>query len=512
MDASAKPASSAPASNSLKEQLQAVPQKPGVYLWKDALGNVLYVGKAKQLRNRMRQYVNLADARPMIPALMANVHSFDYLVTSSEHESLILERNLISQFAPPFNVGFKDDKSYPYIALTMGDVFPAIKYTREKPRRDTRYFGPYTDARAARATIATARTIVPICISGCVEWKRLKRLLDSRQAQPSRQPKISGKSPPASPPGLAQAPGQAAQADKQAGLDIDLGKIRPCFDYHVGLGPGPCAGACSPGDYARNVSLLTRFLNGHRQEFLRALRQEIERAAEQLDFERAARAKKRLDTLLALQDRQNVVLSSRLNADAIGFYREETITGVQVLSVREGIVLLRNEFILDKGMDVSDQELVSGFLLQYYEQATQVPLQVILRDIPDDAEAIGLWLTQRLDSRHGAKVRLLRPQRGQRHKLLQLAEVNARHVLSRYMVRTRYSEQRSNRALLELESALALPEPPLRIESYDVSTLHGNYSVASMVVFKGGRADKSQYRRFKIRLQSSEANDVAMLA
>jgi excinuclease ABC subunit C len=478
-------------SKSLKEQLKAVPQQPGVYLWKDATGQVLYVGKAKQLRNRMRQYVNLADERPMIPQLMRAVSSFDYFVTASEHESLILERNLINQFAPPFNVGFKDDKSYPYIALTLGDTFPAIKYTRERPRRDTRYFGPYTDAQAARATIATARMIVPICVSSCVEWKRLKRLLEAGRAA---QTQLAGNLP---------------QSDV---LTTALAKVKPCFDYHVGLGPGACAGVCSPADYTENVRRMTRFLGGHRAEFVQALRRDIQRASDNLDFERAGRAKKRLDTLLSLKDRQNVVLSPRLNADAIGFYREETITGVQVLSVREGIVLLKNEFILDKGRDVSDDELTRGFLLQYYDQASQVPTQLILRDIPADAEALEFWLTSKLQSVHGARTHLHSPRRGQRAELLRLAELNAKHTLSRYMVRTHYHEERLNRALLELESALALPEPPLRIECYDISTLHGSHSVASMVVFVGGRSEKSQYRRFKIRLESSEANDVAMLA
>ncbi|MDR2672902.1 MAG: excinuclease ABC subunit UvrC [Coriobacteriales bacterium] len=457
----------------LKEQLVAVPQEPGVYLWKDATGDVLYVGKAKQLRSRMRQYVNFQDERAMIPALMAGVRSFDYFVVASEHESLILERNLINQFSPPFNVDFKDDKSYPFIALSLGDDFPAIKFTREKPRSDTRYFGPYTDSRAARQTIDTARMIVPICIASCVEWKRLRRRLEQE-------------------------------------LPVDS-SVKACFDYHVGLGPGPCAGVCTQAEYAGNVKRLVRFLSGHRQEFIRTLKHEIAVAAKELDFERAARAKKRLDTLTSLNDRQNVVLSPRLNADVIGFFREETITGVQVLSVREGIVLISNEFILDKGRDVSDDDLIRGFLLRYYDQASQIPRELIMREIPNDAGALEVWLTRKLASKHGAKVRLNRPSKGQRSQLLKLAELNARHALSRYMIRTSYHEERCNRALLELESALALPEAPMRIECYDISTLHGSYSVASMVVFSGGRADKSHYRRFKIRLDSPEANDVAMM-
>ncbi|MDR2036117.1 MAG: excinuclease ABC subunit UvrC [Coriobacteriales bacterium] len=463
--------------NDLKKQLEAVPKEPGVYLWKDAEQNVLYVGKAKQLRARMRQYVGFQDERATIPALMARTRTFDYLVTTSEHESLILEKNLIDQFLPPFNVGFKDDKSYPFIALTLGDTFPAIKYTREKPQPGTRYFGPYTDARAAHETMDTARRIVPLCKTTCTEWKRLTKSLQ-RQVQ-QQIPQIT---------------------------------TRPCFDYHVGLGPGPCTGACSPEEYRSHVGKITRFLSGHRREFISLLKDEIEQAAAELDFERAARTKKRLDTLTHLKDKQNVVLNPRLAADTIGFYREETITGVQVLTVREGLVLLRNEFILDKGLDVADDELIRGFLLKYYEQASYIPKEIILRFKPGDSEVIEQWLTDKLASARGAKVHMTIPRAGEKHELLKMAERNARHALSRYMARTRYLEDRVNNALLELESSLALEQVPMRIECYDISTFHGAYSVASLVVFEGGRPAKKEYRHFKIKLHSEEANDVAMMA
>lgn len=459
----------------IKEQLAAVPQLPGVYLWKGARGEVLYVGKAKQLRSRMRQYVNLADTRQMIPLLMEQVRSFEYLVTESEHESLILEKNLINQYAPPFNVDFKDDKSYPFIAITKGDLFPAIKYTREKQQPATRYFGPYTDARAARTMVDVARRVVPLCQANCVEWKRLKRRLEAN-------------------------PGELPAADK------------PCFDFHVGLGPGPCSSACTPQEYAENVRAIERFLSGQRRGFIADIEAEMQEAADNLDFEKAARTKTRLDTVRSLEDRQHVQLPRTLSADCIGFYREETITGAHVLVVREGTVIISNEFVLDKGLDVPDDDLIDGFLLRYYEQATDIPREVILAAAPDDANLVEEWLTTKLASKHQAQVRLAVPQRGQRHELLLLAERNARHTLMRYKVRTRYEEERVNSALLQLESALALPKPPMRIECFDISTIHGRHSVASMVVFSAGSADKSQYRRFKVRMDSGEANDFAMMA
>jgi excinuclease ABC subunit C len=238
----------------------------------------------------------------------------------------------------------------------------------------------------------------------------------------------------------------------------------------------------------------------------------MSQAADDLEFERAARAKNRLETVRSLEDRQHVQISPTLSADVVGFYREETITGVHVLTVREGIVLISNEFVLDKGFDVPDDDLIDGFLVRYYEQATDIPREVVLARAPEDALILGDWLTAKLASRHGARVRLTVPRRGEKYELLELAERNARHTLMRYKVRTRYDDERNNAALLQLESALALERAPMRIECFDISTIHGRHSVASMVVFTAGSPDKSQYRRFKVRLDTGEANDFAMMA
>ena len=238
----------------LAEQVAQVPQSPGCYLWKDAEGEVVYVGKAKNLRSRMRQYVTLSDERQKIPLMMQVVKGFDYIVVESEHEALVLERNLIAQYRPYFNVDFKDDKSYPFIAITKSDLFPAIKYTRERHRPGTRYFGPYTDSRAARATIDTIRKVIPICIGTCAEWKRCRRLAEAHKGE-------------------------------EGILNLLMAeKGRPCFDYHVGRGPGACVGAISPEDYARNVRRVERFLSGRRSEVTGELKEEMAEAAAELDF------------------------------------------------------------------------------------------------------------------------------------------------------------------------------------------------------------------------------------
>ncbi len=462
----------------LAEQVAQVPTDPGCYLWKDAKGEVVYVGKAKNLRARMRQYVTLADEREKIPLMMQVVKSFDYVVVGSEHEALVLERNLIAQYHPYFNVDYKDDKSYPFIAITESDVFPAIKYTREKHRKGTRYFGPYTDARAARETIDTLRKVVPICVATCAEWKRARRLLE-------------------------RDPDQAAVANM-----VLAERCRPCFDYHVGRGPGVCAGMIDTVEYARHVDQVERFLQGHRSEIVGELTEQMRAAAADLDFERAGRIKARLDSLDALDDRQQVVFSSSVSLDLVGVYREETISCACVFCVREGRTVRSVEFVLDKGLDVSEEELVSGFVKRYYDETADVPSEVDLDVELSDAEVIAGWLAEK----RGHSVRLHRPQRGEKRHLLDMAAANARHALMRYMVRTGYADDRTNKALLQLESALALDAPPLRIECFDISTLHGRFTVASMVVFTNGRPDKSQYRRFKVRAELDEANDFVSMS
>jgi excinuclease ABC subunit C len=298
----------------------------------------------------------------------------------------------------------------------------------------------------------------------------------------------------------------------EADPDYNAAGEKPCFDAHVGLGPGPCSGAVTAAEYAEGVRRIERFLSGHRRGFLKEIENEILDASDNLDFERAARMKNRLDTVRSLEDRQHVQIAPSLNADIIGLYREETITGVHVLTVREGIVIISNEFILDKGFDVPDDDLIDAFLVRYYEQATDIPREIVLAAAPEDASVVEEWLTGKLASRHGAHLRLSVPVRGEKRELLKLAERNAKHTLMRYKVRTRYDEERINAALLQLESALALDHAPMRVECFDISTIHGRHSVASMVVFTAGSPDKSQYRRFKIRMETDEANDFAMMA
>lgn len=462
----------------LAEQVASVPTDPGCYLWKDAAGTVLYVGKAKNLRARMKQYVQLSDERPMVPRLMAAAKSFDYVVVGSEHEALVLEINLIHQYQPHFNAMLKDDKSYPYIAITKSDVYPAIKFTREKHKAGTRYFGPYTDSRAARETIDVVRKVMPLCSATCAEWKRVKRQLDAHPEQ----------------------------ADVVALTQANNG--RPCFDFHVGRGPGVCAGCISPEEYELNVRQVEYFLAGQRGEFIAQLTDQMQEAAANLDFERASRIKRRLETIQGLRDKQRVVLSGNQDVDVIEFWREETIAGACVFVVREGTVSRTCEFIVDKGLDVGAEELTSSFIKRYYDQTNDIPTEVCVPVELADATTIETWLGEK----RGRVVSLHVPQRGQKAQLAKMAANNAHHYLARYEMRTGYEDKRTNEALLQLESALALDGPPMRIECFDISTIHGRFNVASMVVFTAGQPDKAQYRRFKIRAELDEANDFVSMS
>ncbi len=266
-------------------------------------------------------------------------------------------------------------------------------------------------------------------------------------------------------------------------------------------------GAIARSDYAGIVTKVEVFLDGKQASVERDLERQMREASAELDYEGAARYRNRLDAVRSILERQTIVSASGLDADAIGVCREETIAATHVVHIREGRVMGASEFVLDQGLDVSDTELAEAFLLRYYADASHVPRQVLVSCMPLEPEPLEALLAQR----RGRKVSIERPERGERKRLLEMATTNATHALARYKFRTRYDEDRVNQALLELESALGLAVPPLRIECYDISTLHGRFSVGSMIVFDGGRPDPGAYRRFRIRAETPEANDVAMM-
>ena len=418
----------------------------------------------------MRQYVNFQDDRAKIPLLVEQIDSFEYIVVDNEHESLVLEKNLINQHSPFFNADFKDDKSYPFIALTKGDVFPAIKYTRESIDR-TRAISARTPTAARRDMVDIARRVVPLCACSCADWRQMKRRLDK---------------------------------DPLALLGAEA---RPCFDAHVGLGPGACCGRVTPEEYADNVKRITRFLSGHHREFIEELTSEMQQAAADLDFERAGRVKARIDTINSLTDKQHAVscaISTPTSSASIA--RKPSRASMFSWCARDA---LSTRTSLCSTADPMSP--IRIFCTTSSCAITTRPRRSLMRlscaRTLDDVEVMQEWLTGKLNSPHGARCGSSNRVRGEKAELVDMAETNAKHTLMRHKVRTNYDDKRINDALMQLESALALDGPPMRIECFDISTIHGSYTVASMVVFTGGKPDKNQYRRFKIKTPLDEAND-----
>lgn len=461
----------------IKHEIENVPMLPGCYLWKNDEGKVIYVGKAKALRARMRQYTNFTDDRIKIPLLVSEIADFEYVVCESESEALILERNLVSKYKPYYNADLKDDKSYPYIAIT-GDYYPAIKFTREKRKPGTTYFGPYTNSINARKTVDVVRRLVPMCSANCTTWKQITRLIEKNKTPNEKIIR------------------EVIKLDRTA-----------CFDSTVGVAPGICAGKTTRQDYLASIEDVKDFLNGKKSILVENLTEKMNMSAAELNFEQAKRYKEKLDIITSINAKQSITISSPINADVIGVYREETIAGVNVLVVREGSIVNSLEFILDKGLDVPESDLLRSFLLKYIDIVTDVSNEIILRNWSEDNDDLLDIFTQKLNSKHGAKVHAIEAKRGEKFDLLKMSEINAKHTLFQYKFKSGYDDDRCNTALLQLESALALDKPPYRIESYDISTIHGSYTVASMVVFESGKPEKSQYRRFKIKTPLTEAND-----
>lgn len=464
--------------DNLKKQLKHVPLKPGVYMWKNDNGDVIYVGKAKQLRSRMRQYINLTDTRAKIPLLIEEVATFEYFVVNSEEESLLLERQLIDNYKPYYNVDFKDDKSYPYIALTTGDTYPAIKYTREKHKRDTLYFGPYTDSKKARRLLDIIRKTIPVCSANCSNWKKVN----------SKLHKIKETS------------------KKKEYLD-SLSEQSPCFDCSVGIAPGVCVNRVTKEDYKKNITKISNFLQGSLSELTNELKDIIKNSTLNLNYEQAQRAKQKLDLVNNIKMKQNIVNNKNLNADVIGIERDMNISSVYILIIREGSIVNTNEFIMNKGINIPKSQFVHDFILKYYQLTTNIPKEIIVEHDPSDVLSLERWLTRKLKNSHGAKVRIKVARAGFKFELLKLANKNAKHSLIRYKVKNNYDDNRTNKALKQIQSVLAMPKWPARIECFDISTIHGSYTVASMVVFTNGRPNKSEYRRFKIKTPLNESND-----
>ncbi len=445
------------------ERLRRVPESPGVYLWKDAQGLLLYVGKSKRLRDRMRSYFGAPRSlSAKTRRLVSHIADFEIIVTQSELEALLLEMNLIKQHRPRYNILLKDDKSYPYIKVTLQDQWPRVFSTRQVVADGARYFGPYASA----GSVYTALDL-------------LNRLFAFRPPYECKDDKF--------------------QRYRRLG--------RPCLYHQMKRCLGPCVpGLVSQEEYHATIEAVCRFLEGKTEQVVDDLRQGMEVASDALNFERAAALRDRIIAIEKISERQQVLRSVDEDQDVIAFAREDGSAVVQVLFVRGGKLVNAEPFTLQGAEDESDQALLASFITQFYDKAPSVPPTLLLADHVEEPMMIAAWL----EKKRGQQVELSVPRSGERQDLVALATANARQKLEELRLQWLNSEQRAVAALSELRDLLELSALPQRIECYDISNTQGQDSVASMVVFERGEPKSSAYRRFKIKSVSG-ANDVASL-
>jgi excinuclease ABC subunit C len=443
----------------LESKLKALPAKPGVYLFRDDRGEVLYIGKAKSLRPRVRSYFQQSpDSRATIQQLPGRVADIEVIVTGTEVEALHLEQNLVKRHRPPFNVRLRDDKSFPYIAVTVEDEYPRVMFTRERHRPGVWYFGPYANAKKVRETLDVLNRVFPY--------------------RPCEGPK----------------PG------RHSGI--------PCLDYHIDRCLAPCVGYVSKEDYRAIIDGVIEFLSGNTRPIQRELERKMKDAADEERFEDAARYRNRLFAVQGLAERQAVERQSVGTVDVIGFAHEEERAVVQIFPLRGGKMVDRHSFHLENvgGQDLTT--ILEAFGLEYYGSSPSVPPQII---VPQDAGDLSA-LAEVLSERRGARVEIRTAERGEKRRLQELATENARLALHSEAAQSEQKRLRRIEALEELREALNLESLPIRIECYDISTAMGQDTVGSMVVFQDASPKKAHYRKFGIRESGGDPDDFAAMS
>ena len=438
-------------SDNIKNALAVLPEKPGVYLMHDASGKVIYVGKAVVLKNRVRSYFrNLASHTPKVKAMVAKIAEIETIVTSSEVEALILECNLIKKYRPRYNISLKDDKTYPYLKVTMQEDFPRLYVTRRHLRDGARYYGPYADAGAMHATVKLLRSMFPL--------------------RTCRK------------------------------MNVDS----PCLNYHIKRCLAPCAGYISKADYHKMIKSVCMVLDGRTTELERDLKQQMQEAADNYAFEEAARLRDQLQAVARLNEAQKAVTNNGGDMDIFGLGQDMTGLCVQLFFVRKGKLGGRDNYFMPDGGD-TPQEVITAFVKQYYNEATFIPKEVVLPYLPEEEEKqlIETWLAYKAQRR----VELLLPQRGVKKDLLKLANENAVKLLNERLRKGSLSLKNDLQAAEELQQALGLEHPLERMDCFDISHTQGSETVASMVVFRNGTSSKKDYRRYKIVSAEGKPDD-----
>ena len=427
------------------DRLAAVPQKPGIYMYRGSNGEVLYVGKSASLRNRMRSYfgspTNLPDKTR---ELVQRIKDFEYIVTESEQEALLLENSLIKRHKPRFNARLKDDKTYPYIKVDMTEDFPRVYVTRRSADDGARYFGPFASAGSVRKTLDV-----------------LNRLFPYRSCTKT----ITGNDD------------------------------RPCLEYHIQRCVAPCTGAASREEYLHVIDQVVLFLDGHTREVVKDLKDAMTDASDALEFERAGALRDRLRAIERVYEGQKVVGMRRENLDVIGVAHGRDEAWVEIFFIRQGNLIGRDHFIMEGTRDDSEEAIVTQFVKQFYDSASYIPRAVLTPVQIEEPAVIGQWL----ESRREGPVELAVPQRGGKRRLVQMVRENAVQGLEQLKLKWMSDDDLMQGAMSELQEQLNLPRLPARIECYDISHIQGTNVVASMAVFENGRPKSSDYRRFKMK-------------
>jgi excinuclease ABC subunit C len=448
----------------LPEQLRALlrrlPTGPGVYLMKSATGRVLYVGKADSLRGRVRSYFGERPPEDVrISRMVTEIADVDYIVTDTVSEAYLLESNLIKEHRPRFNIRLRDDKSYPFVKITLGEDFPRIVRTRRLVRDGSRYFGPYASASSVDETLKLLRKIFPF---------------------------------------------------RTCNLDIPEGRRvleRPCLLYYINRCQGPCIEAIPKPEYRETIGQIVDFLEGKQEPIAAQLRREMGGPTDALRYEQAAVSRDKLRAVERTMEQQKMAAFSRAEHDAIGMARAEDEACIQVMQVRNGKLIGREHYVVVGARDVTDAETLGAFLQQYYASTDAVPRALLVPVLPAEADDLAAYLADR----RGVRVTISVPERGEKRRLVALATQNAIEALERERAEWMADTARRDEALTELASALELPKPPERIECYDMSNIQGTSAVGSMVVFIDGRPEPKEYRRFRIR-SGDTPDDFRMMA
>lgn len=433
----------------IQEHLKQLPAEPGVYLMKDKFDNIIYVGKAKILKNRVRQYFQSSkNHSSKVKSMVKNIDKFEYIITDSELEALILECNLIKKYKPKYNVLLRDDKTYPYIKVTTNEDFPRVLKVRKVIKDKAKYFGPYTNTTAVNDTLDIIKNIYPI---------------------------------------------------RTCNIDIERAiktNMRPCLNLHIKRCVGPCTGNITKEEYNKMIEEIILFLSGKEEKLIDILKEKMNKCAMDFNFEEAAIYRDKIKSLEDMMEKQKIDTStSDLNQDVIAMARAHDEACVQVFFVRNGKIVGREHFILEGVMDSTRESILGSFVKQFYMEQEYVPKEIIIEDEIEDSFILSEWLS----SKKGQKVTIRVPQKGEKKSLIEMVRKNAIEYLEKFSDMNKRKYEKSIGALEELKQILNLDNIPKRIESFDISNIQGVDSIGSMVVFTNGKKDKKEYRRYKIK-------------